>query len=136
MALGQKAYRRNQIRNEQQITECFELHTARSMRAREVAMHLQACGTGFCSSDDDSLRKRLFIAIVRVFWNGTSRLLKSLGPDIASSLAEVNPSLGDVKHQLQQASCGVCRSILSRCVRGGRHAQAFFRRAACHYLRR
>jgi hypothetical protein len=93
-------------------------------------MHLQACGTGFGSSDDDSLRKKLLIAIVRVLWNVTPRLLKSLGPDIASSSAEVKRGFGDVQHLLQQASCSVCRSILSRCVRRDRHAQACCKRAA------
>jgi hypothetical protein len=34
MALGQRAYRRSQILTEQQVTECFELHTAMGMHAR------------------------------------------------------------------------------------------------------
>jgi hypothetical protein len=100
MALGQSAYRRNQVLTEEQMMECFEPHTARGMHAREVAMHLQACGAGFCSSDDQSLRKKLFIAIVRVFWNVTPRLLKILGPDIASCSREVKRSFGYVKHLL------------------------------------
>jgi hypothetical protein len=33
MALGQRAYRRNQILTEQQLMEFFELHTARGMHA-------------------------------------------------------------------------------------------------------
>jgi hypothetical protein len=32
-------------------------------------MHLQACGAGFCSFDNQSLHTKLFIAIVRVSWN-------------------------------------------------------------------
>jgi hypothetical protein len=64
MALGQRAYRRSQILTEQQVADRFELHTARGMHAREVALHLQACGAGFCSTDDDSLRKELFITIL------------------------------------------------------------------------
>jgi hypothetical protein len=94
MALGQIAYRRNQFLTE----ECFEPHTAREMHAREVAMHLQACGAGFCSSDDQSLRKELFMAIVRVFKNVNPRMLKSLGPDMASCSREVKRGFGDVKY--------------------------------------
>jgi hypothetical protein len=82
------------------MMECFEPHTARGMHAREVAMHLQACGAGFCSSDNQSLCEKLFVAIVRVFWNVTPRLLKSLGPDIASCSREVKRGFGDVKHLL------------------------------------
>jgi hypothetical protein len=100
MALGQSAYRRNQFLTEEQMMECFEPHTARGMHAQEAAMHLQACRAGFCSSDDQSLCKKLFIAIVRVFWNVTPRLLKSLGPDIASCSREVKRGLSDVKHLL------------------------------------
>jgi hypothetical protein len=100
MALGQSAYRRNQFLTEEQMMECFEPHTARGIHAREVAMHLQACGAGFRSSDDQSLRKKLFILIVRVFWNVTARLLKSLGPDIASCSREVKRGFDDVKHLL------------------------------------